>query len=223
MLREQLCVRHILNSEVLPAFKDTVYLHARPRARTHARTHTQTFNVFITHVEFLTMTNIFFEIKIKEDIRDIDVNRKTRNGKRIWLPIDAWQSPTKVNQECCRNSWQWLRGKWKVPVTREVLAHTQHNLGNSTPGVKCGDDGVDGRKLVLTEVQRRLREILNVRRSRVRAVCYICSYQVYVKRHRRDRKSHNTWKQVAYSRTLILLPRLVRARSREKEKERDTG
>lgn len=74
---------------------------------------------------------------------------------------------------------------------------------------------------MLTEVQRRLREILNVRRSRVRAVCYICSYQVYVKRHRRDRKSHNTWKQVAYSRTLVLLPRLVRARGREREEKEE--
>lgn len=64
----------------------------------------------------------------------------------------------------------------------------QYNLGNPT-GVKYGDDGVDGWKLVLTEaVQRRLWKVLNVRRPRARRyMLYICSYEVYVKRHSRDR------------------------------------
>lgn len=61
----------------------------------------------------------------------------------------------------------------------------QYNLGNPT-GVKYGDDGVDGRKLVLTEVQRRLRKVSKCTAC-PRYMLYICSYKVYVKRRSRDR------------------------------------
>jgi len=61
-------------------------------------------------------------------------------------------------------------GKIRLRVVVNARAR-QYNLGNPTE-VKYGDDGVDGRKLVLTEVQRRLRKVLNVRRSRARDICY---------------------------------------------------
>jgi len=62
-------------------------------------------------------------------------------------------------------------------------------ISEARKGVKHGDDRVvDGRKLVLTEVQRRVTAASECAAFPCpRRVSYTCSYGVYVKSHRRDR------------------------------------